>query len=150
MSVTFRDSEQTEWHLRFTWGDVRDIRDSLGVDFTSFKDGRALFELSLDVEKLVAVLWLLVEKQAKAAEISPEEFAGRLDGPTLDAATEALIEAYLIFCPALLRDATAKVISGAKEAATKALDAVAQENLNAMPEMIETVRTTARQEFGKR
>ena len=150
MSVAFKDSTGSDWQLRLTWGQVREIRDSLGVDFTTFKDGRALFELGVDVEKFVGVLWLLVEKQAVAAGVSPEDFAERLDGPTIDAASMALVDAYLAFCPALLREATTKVISGAREATIKALDVVAEENLRTMPQMIETVRQAARQEFGNK
>jgi len=56
-----------------------------------------------DGELLVDVIYAAVEVQARAANITPEEFAKRLD---VEAATEALIQAAIDRMPSRLRRAT--------------------------------------------
>jgi hypothetical protein len=95
----FADCTGREWTLRLTVGLLDDVRDQLGIDLWKVTtDAAAAVEpLYTDVRKLVGLLWLLVEREAAKAGVSPEEFGRALDAEALDASAEALFEALLRF-----------------------------------------------------
>ncbi len=71
-------------------------------------------------EQFVAVLWALVEPQAKALGVTPEQFAAGFDGDALDAAADAFWGAFAAFCPARARTAMLALAARAKEWAAEA------------------------------
>jgi len=89
---TFRDSAGRQWRLSFTVGDLPRLR-AAGFDLGELLKTDAGFAefLFTDPERLGRVLWTLVEAQAAAVAVSPEQFAAAMDNDALDAACEALI-----------------------------------------------------------
>lgn len=97
----FKDAQGREWMLSLTVGDQLEIQRQTGVNVgAAFKSVDALSEMIFsDPATLVKTLWVLCEKQAKQASVEPEQFGYGFDGVTIEAATEALLEAIADFTP---------------------------------------------------
>ena len=99
--ATFTDSSGKPWELRITIG-LLDRLKAVGLDLDAMTNDKSspLGILMMERKVLGSVLWILVEKQATAAGVAtPEEFFAEFDGPTLEAAGEALLDAVLDFFP---------------------------------------------------
>ena len=88
----FTDSKGRAWEIDITGGAVARLRDSADVDLRDIlNEQKPLFEQLYDDElKLCAVAWALCEPQAKAAGVSPEEFAAGMGGDALEGAYRAI------------------------------------------------------------
>lgn len=108
----FADCLGREWSLNLTVGALADVRRSTDCDLgKALKDEGALVELLFsDPVRLVEVLWVLVRSQAEGATVlcgpdqgkppaDAEGFARGFDGPTLERAAEALLDAVADFFP---------------------------------------------------
>lgn len=113
----FKDPDGREWSLRLTVGDVSDVKRETGVNLALVSKDRAWVDVLFgDPEKLVAMLWVLCEPQAKKYDLTPEAFAHLFDGPTLGAAGRAMAEALAFFFPmskigAALKDGMEKILA---------------------------------------
>lgn len=99
--ASFKDIKGKEWDLRLTHGLVLQLKAATGVDLYKALDNRlaGLNELTNDPEKFVGFIYALVEKQAVADQVQPEDFAMLLDGDTLEAMGTAFMEALASFFP---------------------------------------------------
>src|SRR5262245_843277 len=94
----FDDAEGRHWNLRITAGRSIEILETCGIDL-SLKKIRKVYEALEDPKVFVQFLWILIEKQAKALELTPDDFAESLDGDAVEAASEAINEAIVNFIP---------------------------------------------------
>lgn len=97
LPATFTDLAGREWRLALNVLLCRSIRDTTGVDLLGSNDGQAFQTFAANMEKFVEALWIVVEAQAKAANVTPDEFAAGLGGDVLAAAKEALDDALVNF-----------------------------------------------------
>lgn len=97
LPAQFTDRRQRVWRLELNYALGKHIQQQTGLDFINAHDGKALLGVIQSDEVLVQVLWLLCEEQAQTASVKEEEFGRGLDGPTLEAAINALEEAVLNF-----------------------------------------------------
>ena len=97
----FTDCKGREWTVAITVADLGRVRTDAKFDLGSaLKSSEGFADLLFaEPEKLVTILWVLVESEAKGRNVSPEEFAAGFDGPTVEAGAEALAEAVLDFFP---------------------------------------------------
>lgn len=96
MPAKFTDRHGREWGLTLTVADLKPLRDDLKFDVTGLASGEQIGRVLYgDPEGLVAVLHLL----AKPTGVTPDEFADGFDGPALERAGEALLEAFADFFP---------------------------------------------------
>jgi hypothetical protein len=92
----FEDRHGRAWKVTLTVADLKPLREELKFDLADLSNGRRLFEVMYgEPEKLVAALHLL----AKPTDVTPEDFAGGFDGPTLERGGTALLEAVADFFP---------------------------------------------------
>lgn len=96
--AVFRDSYGHEWSLRFTVGILSQLR-AVGFDLAALtkESDRWVEVLFAEPLTLARALWVLCRDEAKAGGISEDAFLAGLDGPTLDAAGDAMIEAIVDF-----------------------------------------------------
>lgn len=96
---SFTDTTGRSWNLTVTVLTVKRVREATDVLLTALFDDKCtlLAELSGDLIKLVDVLWVVCEGQAKEAGITPEQFAEGLGGDSLGQAGEALVRATADF-----------------------------------------------------
>jgi hypothetical protein len=109
----FKDCLGREWSLRITTRLLRPLREA-GFDVGACAKGAEGYLPLADPETLGRVLWVFTEADAKGRDIGEDEFAGGFDGPTIFAATTALMESVADFTqsPAVAA-ATKKRLPGA-------------------------------------
>jgi hypothetical protein len=119
--ATFTDAKGRQWDLSLTVGMVRLVRERIKVDLGKvLADGQQLADLIVgEPEKFVDLLWVMCEQQAKemTPPVSDSDFGYGFGGPTIEAATDALIASIADFShrskPA---DSTKKAMSRLMEA----------------------------------
>lgn len=102
----FTDCLGRVWEFRITLAMLPKLR-AAGFDVGSASRGVDGFAPLADPESLGRVLWLLCEAQATAKAVTEETFADGFDGPTIAAATDAMVECVVDFTQ---RPAAAKVV----------------------------------------
>jgi hypothetical protein len=97
----FKDRLGGMWHFEITVRHAKKVRLDTGVDLYHLADGKmeAFAALMEDPEKLVAVCYSLLEEQSGESQISPESFAGLLDGEALDGMMDAFVGGLCRFFP---------------------------------------------------
>ena len=102
---TFRDNAGREWAVSIHVLAIERVQDKTGVKIGALiRDGLAgLLELADDPVKFVRVLWVLVEEQAAALSVAPEQFGRAMGGDALEAAFDAFVNALADFSPSRLR-----------------------------------------------
>lgn len=93
---SFVDAEKRRWDLTLNVGLVGRLRKDAGVDLGKAGEGMAA-ALFADPESLVKALWVLCERQAERQDVTPEQFGYGFDGPSVQRAVDALLEAIIDF-----------------------------------------------------
>jgi len=101
----FEDLEGRRWRIRLDVGLIERIHQQTGLDFRRVLEdkGAAVLRLADDPQKLCQVLDLCLEEQLEQSGLDKQQLARALDGDTLEAATEALMEAMVRFFPSRRR-----------------------------------------------
>ena len=118
----FTDLVRREWTISLTSGDLRRVREQAGLDLgKALTNTDRLAELLFgDVEMFGKVVWVLIEKQANALSITPEEFADGFDRDTFESASSAITDAILDFTqPRTVAEKKKEAIRGLKIAVEK-------------------------------
>lgn len=138
--MTFTDLNGDEWKLRLTVGTLADLRRDAGLDLSrALRSADALAEVLFgDPENLAKALWVLCETQARERNLSPEDFAHRFDGPTIERATEALLAAVADFFP------RTRVGQELRENQKKLLEAMDKTLVNGVRERVEKATISLR------
>lgn len=131
--ASFVDCKGRSWQVRLTLGLLTEVREQAGVklgEVLRTEQGLADFVFG-DVEQLGRVLWCCCREQAEAAGVAPEEFTRGFDGPTLEAATEAVLGSVADFFPrskiaAAIKTNLALVLARADERGVAALEKAAR------------------------
>jgi hypothetical protein len=96
---TFTDTAGRTWSVIINVDAIRRVRARLDVNLLDAIEGRLLEKLVGDPVLLCDVLFVLVEPEAVAKQVSDEEFGRSLGGDVLEAATTALLEELVDFFP---------------------------------------------------
>ena len=128
MPTTFMDSKSRTWNISINLGVCKKIKTQLDLDFLSADESsNPLLKLASDYLLLADVLWILVEPQAIAQNVTVDDFIESLSGDSIDAAVNALAEAYCFFVPnpkrreilqrlwVKVRDAESKILAEAEK-----------------------------------
>lgn len=97
---SFKDTKGREWRLEANLGSYGRVSSSTSVKLWDIatENRESLVQLT-DALILGQVLWAMVEQQAEAKGVTPEDFAAAFNGDTLEAAYNALLDEMLFFCP---------------------------------------------------
>ncbi len=95
----FTDSAGNEWAIRLTVGNVAALKSEAGFDLSAAcRGGEALARALYDEPDTFAkILWQLVSEQNTRLDLKPAGFLDLLDSETLDAASDAFLEAVADF-----------------------------------------------------
>lgn len=146
----FVDRDGWQWKLILTVGNVADVKRETGVNLAIASQDMKWVELLFgDPAKLVSVLWVLCEEQAKANKLEPEAFAHVFDGATLEAAGNALAFAIADFFPrsriaSAIREGFETVLREAENRGIEAINRSLSTALNSptnSPESAESIPT---------
>jgi hypothetical protein len=133
----FVDRTGTEWHLSIDYGLIKKCRTAAGVDLGKIlSDLPKLGSFLESPDELIATFLILCGEQIIAAKLSQDDFESRFDGPTLEAARVALVEAIANFTrPPKI----ATAIAASLKKVTEANNELAEKRLTVATE--EAVRT---------
>ena len=143
--ATFKDAANRSWEVRITVADLPRLRDAglsvadTGADLT--RVGKALLA---DPEAFGRAVWLLIERQAKDAGLTVNDFLAALDGPTAFAAVDAMEEAVTDFTrPPAVSKKVRELLPAARERANEAIAAAAERAISEAVNRIGTPSLTA-------
>lgn len=97
--ATFYDNQKKAWSIEFDAPLIGRLRERWEVIDFGRRPHDALQAMADDPVLLELVLWEICEREAQAASISRDQFAKRITGAVLDAATDALLGALEAFFP---------------------------------------------------
>lgn len=97
--MIFKDSSGRDWKLKLNYGLILDVKDQTDLDLDALLSNPKVFaEIILaNPKKLIELLWVICEEQAKAYDVTPRDFGRMFDRETLDTSTNALIESIVDF-----------------------------------------------------
>ena len=124
--LSFDDAAGRTWSLAITINQVKKVRDKCDVDLVGDELGETLQKLGADPVALCDVLYTICEDQIETAGLTPEQFGEGRAGDSIDAATDAFLDALVAFSPkkkrAILRGVLDKMHSAEDLALSRALE----------------------------
>ena len=107
----FKDRDGREWQVVLNVFQMKRVRAALGVDLINVieldKDGQVrvdmIDKIANDPCLLVDILWVLVEEQAKAINVTDEQFGAALAGESIENASKAFLDELVDFFPGAKR-----------------------------------------------
>lgn len=133
--ASFVDSSGRPWSVEITVATVKAVRSALGIDLLGVFGGTLLADLVADPTKVIDVLFVVCEDQARALGIDDLAFGRLFSGPVLEGAVAAFMEALIGFFPSatdrrnlgeVLRRATAVAERAGALAAARLEDGVVE------------------------
>lgn len=118
---SFKDTAGREWHLTANYANYARVKSAVDVKLYDIgtEDRKSLVQLADDFT-LGAVLWSMIEPQAEARGLTPEQFYETVDGTVLREAHSALIDEMIFFCHPHQRRILEAAVRKLREAEAKA------------------------------
>jgi len=143
-----------EWELALNVGLLGRLRRDADFDLGKNTNKERLAEtLFADPETIVKVLWVIVEKQAEKASVSPEEFGYGFDGSAIESAATAFMEAIIDFfhrpavakaltmqLPGMLTEFDARMVGATEKAIEKLKRSTLNDSAGNSPELSESIQ----------
>ena len=122
---TFTDTAGREWTIELHTTAIKRIRSLTGVDLLADDGAGVVAKLIRDPELLCDVVYAAVQPQADERGVSDEDFGRAMHGDPIGAATEALVDELVSFCPNPRdRAALGKAVAAMYDVMDKARDLV--------------------------
>jgi len=120
--TSFKDNMGRDWHLDINIGHYLKIKSKLDIDlsetFSSENNWMARLAAHESIEDLLQILEIILEKELA----SKDDFYEAVDGEVVAAATEAMLEAVVLFLPAHKQKAMRIILDSVKVGMDKAVD----------------------------
>jgi len=122
---SFKDANDRQWEISITFDALKRVKAFLGVelDKPSLGDPPLLASLTTDVILLCDVIYCICAPQAKAENVSDEDFGRGLDGNAIFGAMNAFMEEWVDFFQKRRRPDEAKAVNKQMMVLTKAIEA---------------------------
>lgn len=118
---TFKDNAGREWTIDINVAALKRVRGLIGVDLMKVIEGELVDKLIRDPVLLCDVIYAVCKPQADERKVVDEDFGRSMAGDAIDAATTALLEDLVSFCPSPTDRANLeRVIQGARDVMEKA------------------------------
>lgn len=143
----FKDNQSRAWQLALNGWQLKKLKERLDFDA---RDHESILHAAGNPMLLCDILYLLCEDQAKAANVTDEDFGKSLTGDAIDDAAEAYLAESVDFFPRSQRPALTKVLATMKTYQERAT-ALATEKLDspAMNQLVERAMAEASQKLDK-
>lgn len=133
--TTFRDNKGRDWNLDINIGHYLKIKSKLDIDlsetFSSENNWMARIAAHENIEDLLHILEIILEKELASKDLKLDDFYEAVDGEVIASATEALLEAVVLFLPAHKQKAMRIILDSVKVGMNKAV-----EKLNVEEDMV--------------
>lgn len=93
--MKFSDTKGREWNIRVDFHSLCRIEDELGLPILENPTA-----MPNKIRAYVEMIWVLIEDQAIALGVTPEEFGRSLDGESIKVAVDVFIREYAVFLKA--------------------------------------------------
>lgn len=121
----FTDCEGRSWTVEINVAALKRVRDLAGVDLLGILDGTLIERLIRDPVLLCDALYAACKPEADERGITDEQFGRAMAGDAIEAATSALLEETVSFCPSPRdRAALGRVLAATRTAMDRARDFV--------------------------
>lgn len=138
----FKDLKGRAWDITITVGDVARVKGAIGVDLNKAAGGKLIADLADDMAQFCGVLWALLEPQARAANVTPEEFGASMAGASIDAATDAFLEELVDYFPLAKRRVLAAAMASMRAETDRAVAFVEENMPREMRRLLDQKRLT--------
>ena len=129
---TFKDNAGRQWSVEINVAALKRVRGLTGTDLMQVIEGPLIEKLIRDPVLLCDVVYAICKPEAdtRTPPVSDEEFGKAMAGDAIEAATTAVLEELVSFCPSprdranlgRVLQATTKVMERARDLVQKKLD----------------------------
>ena len=129
---TFKDNAGRQWSVEINVAALKRVRGLTGTDLMQVIEGTLIEKLIRDPVLLCDVVYAICKPEAdtRTPPVSDEEFGKAMAGDAIEAATTAVLEELVSFCPSprdranlgRVLQATTKVMERARDLVQKKLD----------------------------
>ena len=127
---SFKDNQGRQWSVEINVTAIKRVRGLTSEDLMQVIEGTLIEKLIRDPVLLCDVVYALCKPEADARSVSDEEFGKAMAGDAIEAATTAVLEELVGFCPSprdranlgRVLQATRKVMERARDLVEKKLD----------------------------
>ena len=127
---SFKDNQGRQWSVEINVTAIKRVRGLTGEDLMQVIEGTLIEKLIRDPVLLCDVVYAICKPEADARSVSDEEFGKAMAGDAIEAATTAVLEELVGFCPSprdranlgRVLQATRKVMDRARDLVEKKLD----------------------------
>jgi len=129
---TFKDNAGRQWSVEINVAALKRVRGLTGTDLMQVIEGTLIEKLIRDPILLCDIVYAICKPEAdtRTPPVSDEEFGKAMAGDAIEAATTAVLEELVAFCPSprdranlgRVLQATTKVMERARDLVEKKLD----------------------------
>jgi len=127
---SFKDNQERQWSVEINVTAIKRVRGLTGEDLMQVIEGTLIEKLIRDPVLLCDVVYAICKPEADSRSVSDEEFGKAMAGDAIEAATTAVLEELVGFCPSprdranlgRVLQATRKVMDRARDLVEKKLD----------------------------
>ncbi len=127
---SFKDNQGRQWSVEINVTAIKRVRGLTGEDLMQVIEGTLIEKLIRDPVLLCDVVYAICKPEADARNVSDEDFGKAMAGDAIEAATTAVLEELVGFCPSprdranlgRVLQATRKVMDRARDLVEKKLD----------------------------
>jgi len=95
----FKDNAGRTWTVDINVATLKRVRGLTGVDLMQVIEGTFIERFIRDPVLLCDVVYAVCKPEADAAKVSDEEFGRAMAGDAIEAATQAVLDELISFCP---------------------------------------------------
>lgn len=131
----FKDNAGRTWTVDINVATLKRVRGLTGVDLMQVIEGTLIEKFIRDPVLLCDVVYAVCKPEADSAKVSDEEFGKAMAGDAIEAATGALLDELISFCPSprdranlgRVLQATNRVMEKARDVTEKRIETLTSE-----------------------
>ncbi len=131
----FKDNAGRTWTVDINVATLKRVRGLTGVDLMQVIEGTLIEKFIRDPVLLCDVVYAVCKPEADAAKVSDEEFGKAMAGDAIEAATGAVLDELISFCPSprdranlgQVLQATNRVLEKARDLTEKRIETLTSE-----------------------
>ena len=133
---SFKDNQGRQWSVEINVTAIKRVRGLTGEDLMQVIEGTLIEKLIRDPVLLCDVVYAICKPEADSRSISDEEFGKAMAGDAIEAATTAVLEELVGFCPSprdranlgRVLQATNRVLDKARDLTEKRIQTLTSES----------------------
>ena len=133
---SFKDNQGRQWSVEINVTAIKRVRGLTGEDLMQVIEGTLIEKLIRDPVLLCDVVYAICKPEADSRNVSDEEFGRAMAGDAIEAATQAVLDELISFCPSprdranlgRVLQATNRVLDKARDLTEKRIQTLTSES----------------------